>query len=209
MGQPFRIKSEGIGVDLDDTERELLTRLLAQTADLLDPGDGDTEDLDPLAQALGLGSFPAPEPSPDTGRSAEPDDPAVARLLPRGHGEDDDIAAEYRRLTEYGLRVRKRESLRVAEEALRRDGRPVLTMQEAQALAKGFTDIRLVLGQRLGLRDDADADRLQEILVAAGDDDQHPMVGIILIYDLLTWWQEHLMTVLLEIRRSPGHSVVE
>jgi hypothetical protein len=204
MGQPFRIEAEGIGVDLGDIERDLLTRLLIQTADLLDPGDEATDDADPLAQALGLGRLGVEDPDADL--VAEPEDPAVARLLPRGHREDDAAAAEYRRLTEYGLRVRKRESLRMAEQALRRDERPVLTVREAQALVKGFTDIRLVLGQRLGLRDDTDTDRLQEILVTAGAEEEHPLAGFVLLYDLLTWWQEHLVAVLQRVRRPPDAS---
>jgi hypothetical protein len=204
MGQPFRNEPGGVGVDLDDVEREMLTRLLEQVDDLLDPGDGATDDLEPWARALGLGRLA--DEGGDGDRSVEPEDPAVARLLPRGHREDDDLAAEYRRLTEYGLRARKRESLRVAVEALRRDDRPVLTLPEARALAKGLTDIRLVLGQRLDLRSDDDADRLQETLVTMEAEDQHPLAGVVLIYDLLTWWQEHLMLTLQQVPPSPGSS---
>jgi hypothetical protein len=199
---PFRAEDGGIGVDLDDTEREFLARLLTQAAEMLDPADDSAQDRDPLARMLGLdpSSVPADDADQDTGPSPGPEDPAVARLLPSGHREDPEMSAEFRRLTEYGLRLRKGESLRVAESALRRADPPLLTEQEAQSLVKGLTDIRLVLGQRLGLNNDADAERLQEILVTHGDDEQHPLAGVVLMYDLLTWWQEHLVTVLQEIR---------
>lgn len=200
MGRPFRAEKAGVRVDLDVHERELLGHLLDQVAELLDPGDGDRGPVDPLAAALGLDPVELSDPTRDDGAPGRapppPQDPALARLLPQAHRDDTDVAAEFRRLTEYGLRTRKRDSLQLAGAALRRADAPVLTREEAQALVKGLTDVRLVIGERLGLRDDEDADRLQDLVLREDGDGPDPWTGLAAVYDLLTWWQEHLVAAL-------------
>jgi hypothetical protein len=122
-------------------------------------------------------------------------DPALARLLPQAHREDPELAAEFRRLTEVGLRSRKRSNLALASAALQRKGHVVLSREEASALLKGLTDTRLVLGERLGLRTDEDADAVVEVLRhRVGSDD--PRASVALLYDVLTWWQESLVSAL-------------
>ena len=54
--------------------------------------------------------------------TVEPADPALARLLPSAHRDDDEVAAEFRRYTEQGLRARKRAGLELARQTLGRDG---------------------------------------------------------------------------------------
>lgn len=124
-----------------------------------------------------------------------PSDPAVARLLPDGNREDPELAAGYRRLTEHGLRERKRAGLELASAALGRDDPVVLDPVEAAALLKGLTDVRLVLAERLGLRTDEDAEGLQHLLTRAADLED-PKVAAAALYDALTWWQESLVLVL-------------
>jgi hypothetical protein len=126
-------------------------------------------------------------------------DPALERLLPSAHRQDPALAAEFRRLTEYGLRERKATNLATAISALHgADGDKVTVDQEqAQAMVVALTDVRLLLGERLGLRTDEDADDLQDRLeVASGDD---PQLYLAAYYDFLTWLQESLLQALMGV----------
>lgn len=157
----------------------------ARLDDCADPGcAGPDSDLD-----TDLDDDPDPDPDADG-------DPALARLLPSGHRDDPELAAEFRRLTETGLRARKRSGLALASAALQRRGQVVLTPDEAAALLKGLTDTRLVLGERLGLRTDEDADLIAEALRHRGRGDDDPWVSAALLYDVLTWWQDGLVSAL-------------
>ncbi|GLY19330.1 DUF2017 domain-containing protein [Kineosporia rhizophila] len=182
---PFRSTRAGVQVNLDDQEREILVHLLGQLHDLLDDGRSD-EEVDPLEALVGMRA-PA-----DGGPPAPPDDPAVARLLPDGNRDDPEAASEYRRLTEYGLRSRKREGARTAAAALNRPAPVVLTAPEALSLLKAFTDVRLVLGERLELKTDEDAESLHERLWAG--EEPESWLATASIYEVLTAWQEHLVT---------------
>ena len=192
MRQPFRSRRGGVEVRLERTERDLLVQLLGQLDDLLDDGAEDRSS-DPLAELVGMDLG---EPADPTG----PDDPAVARLLPTGSREDDAAATEFRRLTERGLRTRKRDGARLAAAALARDEPVLLTSDEAQALLKALTDVRLVLAERLDLRTDEDALLLHEGLHSAARQGG-PLAAVAAIYDLLTWWQESLVGALPHGRR--------
>lgn len=184
MRQPFKAARAGIQVNLDTQEREILVQLLGQLDDLLDDGLGTSED--PLAAMVGMSGADPDAPAPTT-----PDDPALARLLPDGNRDDPEASAEYRRLTEYGLRARKRSGARMAAGALGRPEPVVLATDEALALMKSFTDVRLVLGERLELRTDEDADELHERLWAGEGDPS--WLATASMYELLTAWQEHLI----------------
>jgi hypothetical protein len=107
------------------------------------------------------------------------------------------LAAEFRRLTEYGLRERKATNLVTAISALQdSDGDKVrLDQEQAQAMVVALTDVRLLLGERLGLRTDEDADALQGRLEAASQDD--PQLYLAAYYDFLTWLQESLIQALM------------
>ena len=58
-----------------------------------------------------------------------------------------------------------------------------------------LTDVRLLLGERLGLRTDEDADALQDRLEAAAADD--PQLHLAAYYDFMTWLQESLTQALM------------
>ena len=114
----FRRRGSGPGVRyvavLDADERAVVASLMEQVRSMLEPPDapdhGDDEFADIVA-GLGLDGGDeggrADGPADEPGGEAEPRDPALDRLLPPGSREDPEAAAEFRRLTEQGLRHRK------------------------------------------------------------------------------------------------------
>ena len=170
--------------------------LLEQTQEFLAPvhrePTGDA--FDDLVATLGL------PPLDDSGVAAPqvPRDPALERLLPTAHRDDPAMAAEFRRLTEHGLRELKTANLATAIAALlAADGDKVrLDDEQAQAMVVALTDVRLLLGERLGLRTDEDAEALQDRLEAASEDD--PELYLAAYYDFMTWLQESLTQALMD-----------
>jgi len=196
MRLPFKTVRAGIRVNLDSPERMILVQLLGQLDELLD--DGLEVSQDPLAAIVGVSGRdfdPASDPEADPER---PTDPALARLLPEGNRDDPEASAEYRRLTEFGLRARKRSSARLAAQALARNSPVVLSTDEALALMKALTDVRLVLGERLELRTDEDAEKLHERLWA--EDGNESWLATASIYEVLTSWQEYLIAAVTKHR---------
>ena len=63
-------------------------------------------------------------------------------------------------------------------------------------MLKALTDVRLVLGERMGLRTDEDV----EVLDAAAEhlDPDDPLGYALAVYDFLTWLQETLASAMLE-----------
>jgi hypothetical protein len=201
---PFKSSRAGIRVNLGGNERGILVQLLGQLDDLLDDGSGPTsgpDHEDPLAAIVGMRGTDLEadleadldaELGAEPGAAAQrPEDPAVARLLPDANRDDPQMSAEFRRLTEYGLRARKRSGARLAARALSREEPVVLATEEALALLKSLTDVRLVLGERLELRTDKDAERLHDALWAG--EGSESFLATASIYELLTSWQEHLV----------------
>jgi hypothetical protein len=173
-----------VRVQINQAEREVLVQLLTQLDELLD--DGLPEPQDPLALLVGLTGLEDSGPAPQT-----PQDPAVARLLPDANRDDPELAGEFRRLTEYSLRSRKRTGARTAAAALSRPEPVHLDHEEALCLLKAMTDIRLVIGERLELRTDEDAEKLHDRLWAG--DGEPAWLAIASTYELLTIWQDHLV----------------
>lgn len=223
MQQPFTAERVGrrhrpgraeraVQVWLPEPEREILIGLLQQLDQLLDDGSAGDRPLDPLEALTGMVGHDAP--------ARTPADPALARLLPDGHRDDPDLAAEYRRLTEFDLRSRKRSAARAAAEALGRSEPVLLQPAEAVQLLRSLTDLRLVLGERLELRTDADAellhlrlhgsapiDPINPISADGGDDvtgDRTPdeWVTTATIYEVLTAWQESLVAAVSAVSRA-------
>jgi hypothetical protein len=193
MQSPFKTNRHGVQVRLDSSEREILIQLLGQLDDLLDDGLGEPEGEDPLEALVGMrgADFSATPNQARPAQAAEDRDPALARLLPDGNRDDPEAASEYRRLTEYGLRSRKRSGARLAAEALGRSEPVVLARDEALALLKAMTDVRLVLGERLELKTDEDAELLHNRLWAG--EGTSSWLATASIYELLTTWQEYLV----------------
>ena len=222
MAKAFKRRGDTFVVRLDDIEREVVVGLLQQTEEFLAPAHREPtgDPFDDLVATLGVRPLNDPAITPQG-----PPDPALDRLLPTAHRDDPEMAAEFRRLTEHGLRERKVANLAIAIAALQdpdggggeasagsagdqgkggdrgRGGDKVrLDLVQAQALVVALTDVRLLLGERLGLRTDDDADALQDRLDAASEDD--PQLYLAAYYDFLTWLQESLAHALMS-RRPP------
>lgn len=219
MARAFARKGKGknlrYAAKLDAVERAVVAGLMEQVHDLVAPepveasatGEADHED-DFAAIVSGLGglgmgvSLSADDqvaderPVPADARSFGDRDPALERLLPAGNRADDQASAEFRRLTEHGLRTRKARHLESAIRSLRAPGSGVeLDERTAIDMVIALTDVRLVLGERLGLREDADVDRLEEELAEMDPDD--PRAHAMSVYDFLTWLQETLAGAML------------
>lgn len=162
-------------------------------------------------------SSPSPRPAPDDAGSAPsaasdtavlaaldwdpadgqpPRDPALARLLPPASTDDDELAAEMRRLTEGALRATKVNQLRVVHRTLTGSSGPVVVRDgQERAWLAALTDLRLVLAARLGIETDEDAERVYER--AGSSDPQTPAdeldAALTSLYAALTWWQESLL----------------
>lgn len=198
MARAFKRKGARFVARLDDGEREVVVGLLEQTHELLAPVPREPtgDPFEDLVSRLGLPRLKDLEDD----LPPEPRDPALERLLPSAHREDPALAAEFRRLTEYGLRERKAANLAQAISAFRDSGgeNVRLDREQADAVVVALTDVRLLLGERLGLRTDDDADDLQDRLdgSAQGDD---PQLYLAAYYDFLTWLQESLLQALMDV----------
>ena len=194
MAKAFKRKGDRFVARLDQVEREVVVGLMQQTLEFLAPvhreDTGNT--FDDLVATLGVRPLSDPSITPQA-----PFDPALERLLPSANRDDPVMAAEFRRLTEHGLRERKSSNLGLAIAALQAaDGDKVrLDKAQAQATVVALTDVRLLLGERLGLRTDDDADALQDRLEAASEDD--PQLYLAAYYDFMTWLQESLTEALM------------
>jgi hypothetical protein len=169
---------------------------MQQTRLLLSPEIEPTGDaFDDLVASMGL-SLSAADQQTDSA-SLDDRDPALDRLLPTAHRGDDEIAAEFRRLTEEGLRQRKSGNLDVALACV--DGavgnRVVLDESQAPAFLMALTDVRLLLGERMGMRTEEDAEALHAAMDDIDDDD--PLGYAMAWYDFLTWLQETLTHALM------------
>jgi hypothetical protein len=189
----FKRKGDRFVARLDDIEREVVVGLMQQVLELVEPeaveATGDA--FEDLVATIGVPRLD------EAGPVEEPEDPALARLLPSGNKQDEAVASEFRRLTEHGLRERKAANLEAAIDALTGMTGDKVTLEraQAQAVVVALTDVRLVLGERLGLRTDEDADALVERLEQAGEHDIETMLAA--YYDFLTWLQESLTLVLM------------
>jgi len=131
---------------------------------------------------------------------AEPDDPAILRLLPNAAPTDREVADEFRRYTEPDLRALKVARLRRMWEQLSEDGpRWEVSEEDAMETAAALTDVRLVLASRLEIETDADAERLhadvglaQEAAVGGIDPDRE-RIWLGMLYEALTWLQDSLV----------------
>lgn len=223
MARAFRMRKVGprghkeprFTARLEQEERDLVVGLLHQVAELIDvpaaaaPGAG--EEVDPfedIVSRLGMGSVEDDAAGAVGTRGERPshvsgeEDPAIRRLFPIANRTDDEAAAEFARLSEAGLRRRKRDNLLAAVGLLERGDSLELTVSQAHTLLVALTDIRVVLGERMGLRTDEDAAMLDVSAASLGEDD--PRLHFILVYDFLTWLQETLATALLQTVPEQG-----
>lgn len=158
-------------------------------------GLGDLGALGVSVAAADQQEWPDLPAAPETARSFGTRDPALERLLPSACHTDEQAAAEFRRFTEANLRRHKVAHLTAAMEALGRGNAVELSPPDAVGFVQALTDVRLVLGERLGLRFDEDVERLERDVAQRDSDD--PVVYALALYDFLTWLQESLSLALL------------
>ena len=92
----------------------------------------------------------------DVVRDPELDDaPLLARLFPDAYRDDPDAAAEFRRYTRDELEQRKVEAAeRIAATAT--EGTVELDAQTTATWVRSLTDLRMMVGTRLGIREEGD-----------------------------------------------------
>ena len=218
----FRRVPEGLACGLDDWERELLARLALEVRALLHAdapsteGAGESETSSPsrpdpvrlgeserdreVLEALDLGLDP-PTNHVHTGRPNA--DPVIAALLPQA-SEDPLTAMEVSSLTRARLRGDKVDRLERLAAELRAPSGPEDTVlvapgQESDWLGAA-NDIRLVLAQRLGIESAQDAERVHAAAFHEAPEEETSREqwyrGTALVYDMITWWQESLVSAL-------------
>jgi len=178
MEHGFEPHLAGAVLPLSDAERALLISLGRQAIALLTERSGPG-DVDPLAALVGIGV-----------RDDVPEDPVLARLLPPGYAGESE-AGEFRRFTEDELVRGKVSNAEVVISALEAaDNLAVVTGPEQQTWLTFLNDVRLALGTRIGVTEDAMAELSQ-----VTDDD--PRLPMLLVYDWLTYVQGTLVEVLM------------
>ena len=147
----------GFEVRLEPPERELLASLPGQLVELLDATAGDD--------------------------AAVAADPALARLFPRAYRDEREAEAsgEYHRLMGEDLRERHRSALETLAAGATADR---VEADDLHRWAAALTQLRLVLGTRIGVTEDVDWDDI---------DDSHPAAGAFALYGWLSWLQEQVV----------------
>ncbi|MDM7832583.1 DUF2017 domain-containing protein [Cellulomonas edaphi] len=189
--KPFRRARGAYVARLTDDERAVLAAAATDVASML------AADEAPQAGDLLAGL------AHDLGRStARPDDPAVRRLLPDASRDDEELAAEFRRLTQADLRASKSAGLLLLARVLterpgKRPSEVVVERADARAVASAVTDIRLVIAERLGIRTDEQAEAIYDL-------DAVPAAArqLVAIYGALSWMQESLVGLMLDDARA-------
>jgi hypothetical protein len=188
VARAFKYGRKGITGQLEETERALLRNLFADIIELLEPET--PAHADPLAALIGVDMD-----------VTVPQDPALKRLLPDVVKDDDDAALEFRQLTERSLRESKIGALRAASLDLESD-KLVLSAERAQHWAKALNDVRLVLAERLKIRDEQDAERVHEMQDWSQAEDVDSYLS--LVYNFVSWLQEGLVQAMLQGVREAG-----
>lgn len=189
MAKAFKNGAHGITGTLHSAERKLLRELFGDVITMLEERAEVhrlPEDIDPLYALTGM--------RPESMDLPPVSDPALARLLPDA-SDDPVVAAEHRRLTEADLIAQKSGRLREAQFLLETD-KIVLDKDKAQRFAQALNDVRLVLAERLEIRDEQGAARVSQMLDAA--DVETPEEYLALVYNLVSWVQDTLMGALMD-----------
>lgn len=184
VAKAFKYGLKGITGYLEPAERELLRGLVDDVISMLEPEARENQD--PLAALIGLDM-----------EVKEPKDRALQRLLPNVMKGDDAGSLEFRQLTERSLREGKIGALRAVALGLDKDDL-VLTPEQARYWSMGLNDVRLVLAERLDIRDEADADHVHLMQDWSQAEDVESYLA--LVYNFTTWLQESLVQAMLAAR---------
>jgi Domain of unknown function (DUF2017) len=181
VAKAFKYGLKGITGYLEPAERDLLRSLFDDVISMLQPEERANQD--PLAALVGLDS-----------EAREPSDRALKRLLPNVMKDDDEASLEFRRYTERSLRESKIGALKAASLGLDRE-ELVLTPFDARHWSTALNDVRLVLAERLDIRDDADAEHVHRMQDWSQAEDVESYLA--LVYNFTTWLQESLVQAML------------
>ena len=182
VAKAFKYGLKGITGYLEPTERELLRSLIDDVISMLEPEEREGQD--PLAALIGLDMD-----------VAEPTDRAVKRLLPNVVKDDGAASLEFRQLTERSLRETKIGALRAAALDLDKD-EIILTPEGAKHWSMALNDVRLVLAERLDIRDEEDAEHVHLMQDWSQAEDVESYLT--LVYNFSTWLQESLVQAMLQ-----------
>ncbi|WP_284987048.1 DUF2017 domain-containing protein [Arthrobacter sp. fls2-241-R2A-172] len=186
MAKAFKFGLKGITGYLEPAERDLLRGLLDDVISMLDSDVRDNED--PLAALIGLDMD-----------VKQPSDRALLRLLPNVLKDDDDGSLEFRQLTERSVRESKVGALRATAMGLDKD-ELVLTLEDATRWSMALNDVRLVLSERLDIRDEADAELIHSMQDWSQAEDVESYLA--LVYNFTTWLQESLVQAMISARQA-------
>ncbi len=182
----FRSRRKGrVYVEMPALIGLLLSDLARQLIELLSDGEptGDA-DVDPLEELVVMDSPREP-----------PTDPALLRLLPDAYIDDSEVAAEFRRFTEQGLRRSKVDAAHVVVRSIGEvdpdDEEAVIDFElgpdEVRSWLRCLTDLRLTLAARLEVT--ADDDELAWLSLPEDD----PASSLYRIYGWLGYQLETLL----------------
>ena len=186
VAKAFKFGLKGITGYLEPAERDLLRGLLDDVISMLDSDARDNED--PLAALIGLDMD-----------VKKPSDRALLRLLPNVLKDDDDGSLEFRQLTERSVRESKVGALRATAMGLDKD-ELVLTLEDATRWSMALNDVRLVLSERLDIRDEADAEHIHSMQDWSQAEDVESYLA--LVYNFTTWLQESLVQAMISARQA-------
>jgi len=142
MSRPFKVKKGKVIAQLSGGERRVLEMVCQELTVRLTDQPADPE-VPQWARELGLSGVGESRPAPE--------DPVVARLLPDAY-QDPQQAAEFRGLTEAGLRATKLAHIEVVRAHLHND--PIVITDQTRAWLAFLADARLMLGTLLDISED-------------------------------------------------------
>ena len=152
MSEFRSLRKGGVHGQLPGYAAALIASLARQLIELLSDGEPlEPVGTDPLEAML---DFDAPREAPE--------DPALKRLLPDAHRDDEEVAAEFRRFTERGLRESKVDDAIIVLRSLGAESGADLGDSDAdiefeldrdavRSWMRCLTDLRLTLASRLGV----------------------------------------------------------
>jgi hypothetical protein len=114
----------------------------------------------------------------------EGDDAAVGRLFPDAYRDDAEASAEFDRLVRGDLVARRLEAIDTVEASIAADR---LDEGQLAAWCGALNDLRLVLGEQLGVTEDLYEEGIRQ------DDPRAPGLAL---YGWLTWLQGHVVEAL-------------
>lgn len=193
----FEKVGQGYAAHMDRAERDVFGSVTREVLALVRSVEGaPSAEPDAIVEraqdaAAGLPSFSV-EAVPT------PDDSALRRLFPAAVRDDDDAAAEFRRLAQPELASAKVARLERLAALFAAEGPAVVVDRaDAREVAAALTDVRLVVADRLGVVTDADAERVATSVYDAWDGDAEEPPILATVHVLLTVLQDTLVEAML------------